>query len=364
MRILFVITSLRAGGAERIVTDLVSEISALGHTVDIFLFDGTDTPLINELKKKNINIIYGAKGALQMWNPFHFFKLRKLIRSGNYDIVHSHNSPAQILTSLSGKNPRTKLVTTEHNTFTNRRKYSFLRYIDPFFYKAYNHIVCVSELTRKKLIESVDINPEIISVIPNGINLSSFSPHTVKEFTAPLPDFDPGDKIIFMTGAFRKQKDHATLIRAMALLPPSYKLLLAGGWQLKEKAENLSKSLGLKDRIFFLGIREDIPALMQLADANVLSSHYEGMPLSAIESMASGKPFIASDVPGLSDITGDAACLVPENDPRALAKAIMEILENPYLSAKISNNCMRKASQFDIRKTVNAHLSLYKTLCL
>lgn len=353
---------MRTGGAERLVADMIPEMKCLGHKVDIFLFDGTETPLLRKLKK-HISVSYGAKGVLQMWNLFHFFKLRKLIREGDYDIVHSHNSPAQILTSLVGKNPSTKFVTTEHNTFTNRRKFNFLKWLDPYIYKAYDHIVCVGNKTYDNLIEDVDIDPEKVSVIHNGINLSSFSPDAVKEFTAPLPPVKPGDKIILMTGSFRKQKDQPTLIRAMAFLPPGYKLWLAGGWKLKKKAERLSKSLHLDDRIFFLGIRDDIHALMQRADINVLSSHYEGMPLSAVESMASGKPFIASDVPGLSDIAGDAACLVPEADSRALADAIVEIFDNPDLSEKISFNCRKKANQFDIRNTVKSHIALYKNLC-
>lgn len=363
MKILFVITSLRLGGAERMVAELSPLIVKLGHQVDIFLFDGTDTPLLKVLEKENIKIFPAPKGALQMWNPLHLFKLRKLIRKGNYDIVHSHNSPAQILTSFVPKNTKTKLVTTEHNTTNNRRKYFFLKWIDPFIYKPYDHIVCVSEKTRDNLIKDLAINPDKVAVIPNGINLSYYSPDIKMEFTAPLPTVDPGDKIILMTGAFRKQKDQPTLIRAMAFLPSNYKLWLAGGWKLKEKAEILSQSLGLIDRISFLGSRDDIPALMQLVDLNVLSTHYEGLPLSAVEAMASGKPFIASDVPGISDIVGKAAFLVPEADPMALAKGIIEVLENPTLYNTISKKCKYKASQFDIRKTLEAHISLYKDLC-
>lgn len=363
MRILFVVTSLRTGGAERMIAEMSPLIAKLGHEVDLFLFDRTETPLLKSLESENINILPGRKGVFQMWNPFHLFKLRKLIRKGGYDIVHSHNSPAQILTSLAGRNPRTKLVTTEHNTTNKRRRYSLLKFIDPFIYKAYDHIVCVSKKTKENLIQGVAVNPEIVSVIPNGINLSTFGPETKKEFTAPLPAFHPGDKIILMAGAFRKQKDQPTLIKAMTLLPPNYKLWLAGGWKLKEKAELLSKSLGQTERIFFLGIRDDIPALMQLADVNVLSTHYEGMPLSAVESMASGKPFIASDVPGVTDIASGAALLVPEGDHAALAKAIRDVLENSVLSNQITEKCLQKATGFDIRNTVNAHISLYQALC-
>lgn len=362
MKILFVITSMRTGGAERLVADLVPEMKRLGHAVDIFLFDGTETPLLRELKK-HVSISYGAKGALQMWNPFHFFKLKKLIHYGDYDIVHSHNSPAQILTSLAVKNPNTKFVTTEHNTFTNRRKFTFLKWLDPIFYKGYDHIVCVSTKTRDSLMEDVNISPDKVTVITNGIDISKFSPDANLKSSKPAPKINPGDKIILMAGAFRKQKDQPTLIRAMAFLPSNYKLWLAGGWKLKRKSERLSQSLGLNDRISFMGIRNDIPALMQFADVNVLSTHYEGMPLSAIEAMASGKPFIASDVAGVREIASDAALLVPEANPEVLAKAIKEVIENQKLSSEISKKCRQRAIQFDIKNSVKAHISLYNYLC-
>ena len=363
MKILFVITSLRVGGAERMVAEMAPYIARFDNRVDLFLFDRTETPLLKALEREPVDILPAPKGAFQMWNPLHIFRLRKLIKKGNYDIIHTHNSPAQILGALSCPSHKTILITTEHNTTNKRRQHFFLRWLDSFIYKAYDHIVCVSNKTLDNLIGTVAINPDKVTVIRNGIDISKYSPEAKPELSESVPQIMPGDKIILMTGAFRKQKDQPTLIRAMALLPSNYKLWLAGGWNLKEKAEMLVNSLGLNHRIFFLGIRDDIPALMQIADVNVLSSHYEGMPVSAVEAMASGKPFIASDVPGISDIVGDAAWLVPEADPPALAKAIHDVIENPVLSDKISNKCMEKATQFDIKNTIIEHISLYQNLC-
>lgn len=363
MKILYVITSLRLGGAERLVAEMAGLMSQHGNKIDIFLFDNTPTPLLKSLDKENVDILSGPKGAFQMWNPFHFFRLRKLIKKGNYDIIHTHNSPPQILTAFAGSSLHTRKVTTEHNSTNKRRKYSFLKKFDQLVYKAYDKVICVSKNTRDNLMEDINIDAKKVMVIPNGINLSKFSPDSKPTLSKPVPQINAGDKIILMTGAFRKQKDQPTLIRAMALLPSNYKLWLAGGWHLKEKAELLAQSLGLEHRVSFLGFREDVPALMQIADINVLATHYEGMPLAAIEAMASGKPFIASDVPGVAETASGAAYLVPESDPEALATAIREVLENEILYKQISTKCMQRASSFDILNTVSSHLTLYQNLC-
>ena len=363
MRILFVITSLRLGGAERMIAEMAPLLAKSGHHVDVFLFDRTVTPLLRNLEKENIKILPAPKGALHMWNPFHIHTLRNLIKKGNYDIIHTHNSPPQILTAFASLKHNVSLVTTEHNTTNKRRKYSLLKWLDPFIYKVYDHIVCVSKMTRDKLIDEVGINPEQVSVIHNGIDLSKFSPDTPPALSKPLPSVNPGEKIILMTGAFRKQKDQPSLIRAMLLLPDNYHLWLAGGWKLKEAAEKLSHKLGLQHRVTFLGERDDIPALMRKADINVLATHYEGLPLAAIEAMASGKPFLASDVPGVTDIASGAAFLVPPRNPAALAAAIRGILESEHLSRQISINCLQRASQYDIRRVIDAHISLYESLC-
>lgn len=363
MRILFVITSLRTGGAERLVAEMIPEMVRQGHHVDLYLFDGTETPLLKNLRAKEVKVLTFSKGVGHMWNPLHVLKLRKILKDGNYDIVHTHNSPAQILTALAaGKRTSVKLVTTEHNTFTKRRRIIFLRWIDPLFYKAYTHIICVSPTIQSKLIEYVNIDPCKISIIPNGINLVQFSQENIHR-PQNLPPQNPEDKIILMTAAFRKQKDQPTLIKAMQYLPSNYKLWLAGGWKRKRKAEKLARKLNLKERVCFLGERRDIPYLMQLADVNVLATHYEGMPLAAIEAMASGKPFIASDVSGVTDVASGAAWLVPESNPTALADAIHNVIENPEVSDKITQNCIHRASQYDIKNTIRAHISLYGKLC-
>lgn len=363
MKILFVITSLRNGGAEHLVADLLPRMKEEGHEMELAIFDGTPTSLKKIISNEGIKIHTLGNGAWQMWNPLHVFRIREIIKKGNFDIVHTHNSPAQLLTAFAGVKDLSKFVTTEHNTHNRRRGTRWGNFLDNRIYSSYHHIVCVSEQTKYNLFNHVSVDPKKVTVIPNGIDLKRFNSFPSECKGQDIPAVPSGSKIVFMAGAFRKQKDQQTLIKAMQHLPDYFILWLAGGWFLRKECEKLSLDLGISDRVCFLGERNDIPKLLKTADIVILSTHYEGMSLSAIECMASGKPFIASDVPGVKEIATGAAMLVPEGDDKALADAIFEISINQSVADSIIKKCRDRVLKFDISNTLQAHLNLYENLC-
>lgn len=357
MTILHVITSLRTGGAERLVTDLALRHKAYGEDVSVLVFDGTWTPLRKELEQAGVPVHALGTGSLSMHLPLMLPKLELFLRKHSFDIVHTHNTPCQLLASMtSAKN----LVTTEHNTANRRRNWPWYRPIDRKMYARYLHIVCVSEETRKALIEWL---PELAGktiVIPNGIPLERF------RNAAPAEDLEKetGFKIL-MAAAFRAQKDQETLLRAMHLLPKDFKLYLAGGAEVKEdrarlqSCKELTRNLGLDDRVSFLGIRDNIPSLLAACDISVLSTHYEGFALSAIESMASGKPLIASDVSGLREVVSGAGLLFPEGDAEKLAEIIRHLGENPGEAKAVADRCRERAARYNIDETARQYLLVY-----
>ena len=105
-----------------------------------------------------------------------------------------------------------------------------------------------------------------------------------------------------------------------------------------------------------------MPKLLKTADIVVLSSHYEGLSLSSIEAMASGKPFVASNVQGLTELVKEAGVLFQDNDDRTLASELSKLMEDPDYAAQVSKRCLERASQYDVHKMVKAHLDLYKTI--
>jgi glycosyltransferase involved in cell wall biosynthesis len=359
MKILHIITSLRTGGAERLVVELALRLKAAGDEVDVLLLDGTQTPLTEELARGGITIHALGKGAWAMQNPLLLPALRRFLRKHPYDIVHSHNTSCQFLTAMV---PGITRFTTEHGTSNRRRSWRWFRPVDRWMYGRYRRIVCVSEETRQNLSAWLG-RPELdarMVVIPNGIDLGRISS------AQPAPELiqDPRYKIL-MVSAFRPEKDQMTLIRAMGLLPDDCLLLLAGGAELPahkallDACRQEAVALGLEDRVRFLGVRKDVPALLAASDLIVLSSRHEGLSLSVLEGMASGKPLLASDVEGIRDIVGGAGSLFSCGDVRALAETISQLRNNPYLAKIMAQRCRERAMAFGIEETMKKYRELY-----
>jgi glycosyltransferase involved in cell wall biosynthesis len=124
----------------------------------------------------------------------------------------------------------------------------------------------------------------------------------------------------------------------------------------------LAKSLDVTDRVTFTGVRTDIPQLLAESDVAVLSSHYEGLPLTAIEAMAAGKPLLASDVDGVHDVVAGAGLLFQHQDYRKLAELIEKVCTDKDFRKDIINKCRKRAKCYDISKTVKEYNELYLRL--
>lgn len=355
MKILHVITSLNTGGAEKLLVDMAPLYEKKEFQIDVLLFDGTDTPFRRQLEKSGMKII--SLGKRFVYNPLFILKLIPYLRS--YDIVHTHNTACQYFVAIAKiiTPNRVKLVTTEHSTTNRRRNILLFRLLDKFIYAQYNFIISISSAATKSL--KKHLNTKLpIRTISNGINIPLFQcakPLNKNELNLKYTSF-----IITMVAGFRQEKDQDTLIRAISFLPNEYCLCLVGDGVRRSICEKLAKSLGIEERIRFTGIRVDIPQILKTSDIIVMSSHYEGLSLSSIEGMSVGKPFIASDVNGLREITEGAGILFPHQDEKVLAEIIENLINNDSLYKQIAEQCKKRASEYDIQKTVNAYEEIYK----
>lgn len=361
MKILHVITSLRTGGAEHLLVDLLPRLRNAGHEVGVALFDGTRTPFLEALEGQGIAVHPLGMGARDMHNPLLLPTLWKFLRQHPCDIVHTHNTPCQLLTALAIGASRAALVTTEHNTSNRRRAWRGWRAADRWMYGRYQHIVCVSGEVEKSLRKSL-CNERISQrtcTIPNGIDVSAYRDA--------MPSYEcrqlhGGKKLVVMVAAFRPEKDQATLLRAMQRLTGDFHLLLVGEGQCMAECQTLAETLGVRQRVSFLGNRTGVAALLKAADAVVMSSHHEGLSLSCLEGMASGRPFIASDVRGLHDIVEGAGLLFPEGDDVRLAEAIRRVCSDKTLAAAVAERCQARATQHDISRMAESYLDLYENI--
>lgn len=354
MRILQVITSLNIGGAEKLIVDMVPLYKRSGHQVDVLLFDGTKTPFKRKLQESGVHIIEFGKGG-SVYNPWYIFKLIPILRK--YDIIHTHNTACQLFVAIASVLCSVVLVTTEHNTSNRRRNWKWYRLIDKWMYNRYKAIVCISDKASENLCQYLGVSKHIYTIY-NGIDCEIFRTAQTNQ------DLRNGkQKVVTMVAGFRYQKDQDTLIKAFLYLPKGeYVLWLVGDGERRPVLEALVQNLNLQDSVCFWGNRSDIPVILKSSDIIVMSSHFEGLSLSSIEGMCVNKPFVASDVDGLHEITEGAGILFPHGDAKALAKICMNLMKDRNYYQQIADCCLQRALGYDIHKTVKEYLAVYRKM--
>lgn len=250
------------------------------------------------------------------------------------------------------------LVHIEHNT---RERYTRWRLAQArWLARRTDRIVGCSEGVRRTLLD-MGMPAERTIAIPNGIRLEPFA----EADAHPFARREPG---IVMVARFSKQKDHATLLRALALLrerglqPP---VQFAGGGKAlhRQPLEKLAAELGIDRQVRFLGVVRDVPQRLMAHRLCVLATHYEGMPLALLEGMAAGCAVVASAVPGVREVLdhGVDGLLVPESDPVAMADALERLLRDPQDAARMAAAARAVALERHGRELMNRR---YEALCL
>ncbi len=342
------------GGAEKLMLDLLPQLISYENEVVLAVMNPKETPLCRKIEDAGVCIVK-MKWLRSYYNPLYIFHFVKLMR--NYDIVHTHLSAPQLFAALANVFVCKKMVTTEHSTNNRKRDVKLVTILDKWMYAQYDKIICISDQTEKNLRRylHVDISDKYkICRIYNGANIKKIS-------SAPsIKDFKKNRFIIVMVAAFRPEKDHKTLVKAMSRLPQDiYEAWLVGDGKCRKQIELMVDELKLNNQIKFWGARMDVPNILKTADVVVTSTHYEGFALSNIEGMAAGKPCIASDVDGIREITEGYGLLVPHQDEASLAGAIRRLHDDRQYYQEIADKCYERAQQFDISKMVRHYNDVY-----
>lgn len=358
MKVLQLINSLYTGGAEKLIVDSVPLYQQAGIEMDVLCLKKEETPFWKLLETKTNGKIFGlSKGSV--YNPLRIFEIIPYLKQ--YDLIHAHIFPTLYWVVLAKwlSFSKIKIVYTEHNTTNRRQSNLIFRYMDRWIYKGITINACITEKVKENLKKHLNLKDESrFALIENGVNIANFTEAvTLSKSTF----FSQNDFILIQVAAFREQKDQPTLIKAMCLLKERFKLLLVGEGIERTDCEQLVQKLNLQERVKFLGNRTDVPQLLQMADAAVLSSHYEGLSLSSIEGM-SVKPFIASDVPGLRDIVGGYGLLFTQGNAEELAQLIQKLEKEPTFYQEIKQRCHKRALDFDIQKMVDNYISVYQNV--
>ncbi len=331
MEIAILTTGLAYGGAETQLVNLAISLKKRGWEVRVvsMLLPQAFT---EELKEAGIPILT-LNMRRGVADPRAVFRLVKILRKWRPDIVHSHMVHANLLARVARifyKIP--VLISTAHSIDEGGRwREVAYRLTDPLADLTTN----VSRAAVERYI-SVGVAPKNkIRFMPNGIDTAKFKPN--KAAGQRLRNELGVDNYFFVwlaVGRFEEAKDYPNMLRTFSMIVSKKSdvvLLLVGQGSLMEEVKKLASELKLEDKVRFLGVRRDVPDLMNAADAYVMSSAWEGMPMVLLEAGACGLPVVATDVGGNSEVVlnGKTGFIVPPRNPEALAQAMEKTMALP-----------------------------------
>jgi len=354
--VLQVINNLTMGGAEGQLKEQTLGLRKRGLMNEVYLLRRTGSYFERSLEDAGVPL-YGPR-SLSVYSPLQVLALARHLCNHAYDLIHVHLFPAQLWAVLASGlvGVQTSLLTTEHSTHNRRRRW-FFRPVDRWLYTRYQGIVCVSEATQSALTQWIPGTMTKTRVIPNGVKLDRFV-NAVRLPRQKIFGVSEGTPLILTVGRLEPQKDHATLIRALQHLD-GVSLAIVGDGSLREGLEALVRELGLTKRVYFLGWRTDIPQLLKAADVYVQSSHWEGFGIAAVEAMAAGLPVVASRVPGLADVVGDAGVLCAPGSVADMVNSLQVLLGDPERRGELSRLGSERAGKYSIERTLDLYMGVY-----
>jgi glycosyltransferase involved in cell wall biosynthesis len=207
-------------------------------------------------------------------------------------------------------------------------------------------------------------------VVHNGIDLGRLPPFVLDRHAARRSaGFDPARRLVAQVGRLERQKDYPTFLAAMARVLAELAdvdVLVAGEGALRAELEALASRLGIADRVRFLGLRHDVPALLGGVDVLALTSRYEGLPNVVIEAMATGAVAVVTDVGGCREliVPGETGFLVPPGDVDAVAAATLRVLGSPDVARRVAAAARRRVEgEFAVEAMVRKTTDVYEA-CL
>ena len=331
---------LAIGGLQQVVVNIC-------RTIDKDKFDVSVLSLrdmgefVPEIEKLGIKVIYLSQKE-HGTDYFSFFKVAKILKEENVDIIHTHNTQPFIDGTLGALLSGVKtIIHTDHaRDFPDRKRYMFAEWLMSHFpYK----VVGVSDDTCNNLIKYEHISKDKIMTIVNGIDETFYNIEIDKDKKKHELGIKKEGPIIGLGVRLSKQKGITYLIKAMPMIInefPDLTLVIAGDGAERKGLEDEAKKLGVYESIVFTGARLDIAELLKLFDLYVLPSLFEGLPMVLLEAMASKCPIVATNVGGnyMAITHGENGSLVESCNAEIFAEEVIKVLSDRDLRNKYIKN--------------------------
>ena len=332
LRVTTMVDSLQVGGAERVAVELACALDRTRFAPHVIV-TRDDGPLRALLEQADVPIT--LLGRTRRSDVLPWITAHRHLRH-HTDLLHAHKFGSNAWGTALSRSARVPLVAHEHN-FSEQPSRSRRAIDRHWIARRAARVLCVSESVAE--VERANGVPErLIEVLPNAVRLDAALPRDQAraELGLTQPSFTVG-----IVGCLRPEKAHEVLLAAVALLARAgrdIRLCVVGDGPLATELRLQAARLGVESRVAWAGERRDAARLAGAFDVSVISSHWEGLPLAALEAMAAGVPLVATQVGGLPSLVRDGAgVLVPPADPAALADALGALMDDPAQRARIAH---------------------------
>lgn len=330
----------------------------------VSLYNRQGTDLEDMLEEQGIGVWYlGKRRGL---DPRMFVRLGRVLREFQPHVVHTHRYVLRYLLPSLVVRRAQAWVHTVHN-LAEKEVDGLGRWVHRLAFRLGVVPVAIADEVAQSLERVYGVRH--VPLIPNGIPVERYAlGEGVRKSWREREGFDEDAFLLVSVARLSPQKDHVTLIRAFSKAvshQPNLHLLLVGDGPLRPQLEAEVRGLGLGGKVHFLGVRTDVPEILAAADVFVLSSRWEGNPLSVMEAMAAGKPVISTAVGGVPELveSGVTGFLVRPGDAQDLAQAIVRVAGDPDLRLRLGHAAHGEAKRrFDVRIMVERYEVLYEQL--
>lgn len=372
VRILYVIENIFFGGGERVFGQLIQGLDKEGF--HIYVACRAEGIFIEKIRNRAEIIPFDMRGPLCLSK---IGALAKIIREKNIQIVHSQGGRADFFARLAARCAKVPIVSTiaapvEEYEVCTLKKLLYVM-LDRFSERSVDKFIVVSEALKEVLVQKHKIPENKIATIYNGIEVDEYYSNAGK-VSRIKQDLKVGEgvRLVGAIGRLAQVKGFKYFLEAIEIIErkekrSNIKYLIVGEGRLRKKLEELADKLKIKEKVIFTGFRKDIKDILASLEILVLPSIREGQPIVALEAMASGLPIVATNFEGVNETieNGRTGMLVPVKDVKALAEAIVSVLDDSKKAERLVSQARAVVSKkFNIEDKIAQHQRLYEKLLI
>lgn len=353
--ILFFARTMKLGGTENVVLQLCEIFKPIVNNVVVCSCGGVNVEKLAIMGIKHYEI-----PDIEDKKPHTMIKIAKtvkrIVKQENISIIHTHHRMAAFYISFLCLYKQCKFINTSHNTFKNKRKLTQIAY-------KHGSLIACGEMVKKNLVHDFGLPEMQVTVIHNAVK--AYDGNTALDpFIKKLRDQEYF--VIGNIGRLSEQKGMKYFIKAIPDIiekHPQARFIIVGSGEDEQSLKELAEKLNLNLYLSFLGYRDNIQSLMSQLDLIVLSSLWEGLPLTPIEAYSVGKTIVATAVDGTTEIVRDSidGFLIAPRNSKAIVEKVCYLIEKSEKRSEFEKKALeRYKEEFSFDKLANSYINFYE----